>query len=198
VARVQSINASGHKYGLVYPGLGWVVWRDPDALPEELVFHVDYLGGDMPTFSLNFSRPGAQVVAQYYNFLRLGRAGYRAVNQACRDTARWLAERVSEVGPFELVSDGSELPVFAFRVRDGVEGYSVYDVSEAVRTRGWIVPAYPMPPDLEDVHVLRVVVRNGFGRDLAHSFVDDLGRAVERLEGGGGRVAAGDRAGFHH
>jgi glutamate decarboxylase len=198
VARVQSINASGHKYGLVYPGLGWVLWRDPDALPEELVFHVDYLGGDMPTFSLNFSRPGAQVVAQYYNFLRLGRAGYRAVNQTCRDTARWLAERVREVGPFELVSDGSELPVFAFRLREGVEGYSVYDVSEAVRTRGWIVPAYPMPPDLEDVHVLRVVVRNGFGRDLAHTFADDLARAVERLEGGGGRVDPGDRAGFHH
>ena len=198
VARVQSINASGHKYGLVYPGLGWVLWRDPDALPEELVFHVDYLGGDMPTFSLNFSRPGAQVVAQYYNFLRLGRAGYRAVNQACRDTARWLAEHVSDVGPFELVSDGSELPVFAFRLREGVENYSVYDVSEAVRTRGWIVPAYPMPPDLEDVHVLRVVVRNGFGRDLARSFVDDLARAVERLESDGGPVDPGDRAGFHH
>jgi glutamate decarboxylase len=198
VARVQSINASGHKYGLVYPGLGWVLWRDPDALPEELVFHVDYLGGDMPTFSLNFSRPGSQVVAQYYNFLRLGRAGYRAVTQACRDTARWLAKRVSEVGPFELVSDGSELPVFAFRLRDGVGGYSVYDVSEAVRTRGWIVPAYPMPPDLEDVHVLRVVVRNGLGRDLARSFVDDLARAVERLESDGGHVDPGDRAGFHH
>jgi glutamate decarboxylase len=95
----------------------------------------------MPTFSLNFSRSGAQVVAQYYNFLRLGRAGYRAVNQACRDTARWLARRLSELGPFELVSDGSQLPVLAFRLRDGVEGYSVYDFSEAVRTRGWIVPA---------------------------------------------------------
>jgi glutamate decarboxylase len=198
VARVQSINASGHKYGLVYPGLGWVLWRDPGALPEELVFHVDYLGGDMPTFSLNFSRPGAQVVAQYYNFLRLGRAGYRAVNQACRDTAHWLAERIGEVGPFELVSDGSELPVVAFRLRDGVDGYSVYDVSEAVRTRGWIVPAYPMPPDLEDVHVLRIVVRNGFDRDLARSFADDLKRVVERLESDGGRVDPGDRAGFHH
>jgi glutamate decarboxylase len=175
-----------------------VLWREPGALPDELVFHVDYLGGDMPTFSLTFSRPGAQVVAQYYNFLRLGRAGYRSVTQACRDTARWLAQRVSEVGPFELVSDGSALPVFAFRLRDGVEGYSVYDVSEAVRGRGWIVPAYPMPPDLEDVHVLRVVVRNGFGRDLAHTFVDDLARAVERLEAGGGRVDPGDRAGFHH
>jgi glutamate decarboxylase len=196
--RVQSINASGHKYGLVYPGIGWALWRSRAALPDELVFHVDYLGGDMSTFSLNFSRPGAQVAAQYYSFLRLGRTGYRLVHQACRDTARWAAERVSEIGPFELVSDGSQLPVFAFRLRDDVEGYSVYDVSEAVRKRGWIVPAYPLPPDLEDVHVLRVVVRNGFGRDLAHTLVDDLGRAVKELEGRGGRVEPGDRAGFHH
>jgi glutamate decarboxylase len=196
--RVQSINASGHKYGLVYPGIGWALWRSRAALPDELVFHVDYLGGDMPTFSLTFSRPGAQVAAQYYTFLRLGRAGYRVVHQACRDTARWAAERIGEIGPFELVSDGSQLPVFAFRLRDDTEGYSVYDVSEAVRKRGWIVPAYQMPPDLENVHVLRVVVRNGFGRDLAHTFVDDLGRAVQALERGGGRVEPGERAGFHH
>jgi len=196
--RVQSINASGHKYGLVYPGLGWVLWREPAALPDELVFHVDYLGGDMPTFSLNFSRPGAQVAAQYYTFLRLGRAGYRAIQQACRDTARFVADQVARLGPFELVSDGSQLPVFAFRVRDEVERYSVYDVSEAVRKRGWIVPAYPMPRDLQDLHVLRVVVRNGFGRDLARTFMDDLGRAVEHLEAGGGRVAPDHRAGFHH
>jgi glutamate decarboxylase len=198
VERVQSINASGHKYGLVYPGIGWVLWREPAALPDELVFHVDYLGGDMPTFSLNFSRPGAQVAAQYYSFLRLGHAGYRAIHEACRDTARWVAQQVGELGPFELISDGSQLPVFAFRMRDAVEGYSVYDVSEAVRKRGWIVPAYAMPPDLQDVHVLRVVVRNGFGRDLARTFIDDLGRAVEHLQTGGGRVEPGDRAGFHH
>jgi glutamate decarboxylase len=196
--RVQSINASGHKYGLVYPGIGWALWREAAALPEELVFHVDYLGGNMPTFSLNFSRPGAQVAAQYYTFLRLGRDGYDAIHRACRDTARWLAARVAEIGPFELVSDGSQLPVFAFRLRDGIDGYSVYDVSEAVRSRGWIVPAYAMPPDLQDVHVLRVVVRNGFGRDLARTLLDDLRRAVERLERGGDRVDDADRAGFHH
>jgi glutamate decarboxylase len=196
--RVQSINASGHKYGLVYPGIGWALWREPAALPEELVFHVDYLGGNMPTLALNFSRPGAQVAAQYYCFLRLGRAGYHAIHQACRDTARWVAQRVGELGPFELLSDGSQLPVFAFRLRHEVEGYSVYDVSEAVRKRGWIVPAYRMPTGLEHVHVLRVVVRNGFGRDLARMFLDDLGRAVEHLEATGGCVAPGDRAGFHH
>jgi glutamate decarboxylase len=196
--RVQSINASGHKYGLVYPGIGWVLWREPAALPDELVFHVNYLGGDMPTVSLSFSRPGAQVAAQYYSFLRFGHAGYRAIHQACRDTARFVADQVAGLGPFELVSDGSQLPVFAFRLRDDVERYSVYDVSEAVRKRGWIVPAYPMPPGLQDTHVLRVVVRNGFGRDLARTFMDDLGRAVKDLEAGGGRLAADGRAGFHH
>jgi glutamate decarboxylase len=138
------------------------------------------------------------VAAQYYSFLRLGRAGYRAIHEASRDTARWVAQQVGELGPFELLSDGSQLPVFAFRLRDDVEGYSVYDVSEAVRKRGWIVPAYPMPPGLQDTHVLRVVVRNGFGRDLARTFMDDLGRAVKDLKASGGRVAADGREGFHH
>jgi glutamate decarboxylase len=193
--RVQSINASGHKYGLVYPGVGWALWRDRSALPDDLVFHVDYLGGDMPTFALNFSRPGAQVVAQYYTMLRLGFDGYRRVQQACRDTARWLADEVAKMAPFELVTDGSALPVFAFRrvaplarapvggngPRSMLDGWTVYDVADALRMRGWLVPAYPMPPAIDDVSVLRVVVRNGFGRDLASLLVDDLRRAVERL-----------------
>src|SRR5437763_12378685 len=121
VPRVQSINASGHKYGLVYPGVGWAVWRDQDALPDELVFEVNYLGGEMPTFALNFSRPGAQVAAQYYNFLRLGFDGYKRVQQACRDVAGRIASRVAELGPFELLTDGSELPVLAIKLRDDVE-----------------------------------------------------------------------------
>ncbi len=108
--RVASINTSGHKYGLVYPGVGWALWRDKEALPEELVFRVNYLGGDMPTFALNFSRPGAQVVAQYYTFLRLGRDGYRAVQQSTRDVARSLAGRIEELGDFRLLTRGDELP----------------------------------------------------------------------------------------
>jgi glutamate decarboxylase len=111
--RVQSINASGHKYGLVYPGIGWVLWRDADALPEDLVFRVNYLGGEVPTFALNFSRPGGPVIAQYYNFVRLGRDGYRAVQQGCQDVARRLSSGISELGPFELLTDGSELPASA-------------------------------------------------------------------------------------
>src|SRR3954466_10309390 len=112
--RVSSINASGHKHGLVYPGVGWIVWRDASAFPEDLVFWVNYLGDNMPTFALNFSRPGAQVVAQYYNFLRLGFEGYRNVQRYSRDVAMRLAEQIGELGPFELLTKGDELPVFAF------------------------------------------------------------------------------------
>jgi glutamate decarboxylase len=198
VDRVQSINASGHKYGLVFPGVGWAVWRDAAALPDELVFHVNYLGGDMPTFALNFSRPGAQVVAQYYTLLRLGFEGYRRVQQACRDTARWLSGQIAEIGPFALVSDGSELPVFAFRLADGVDGYSVFDVSEVLRVKGWLVPAYTMPPNMEDVGVLRVVVRNGFSHDLGHMLLDDLEWAVRRVEAGPAGGRAEQRSAFHH
>src|SRR5690606_1813712 len=111
----------------------WVVWRGADALPDDLVFHVNYLGGDMPTFALNFSRPGAQVVAQYYTLLRLGREGYARVQQASRDNARYLADRIAELGPFELLTDGSGIPVFAFRLRKDVDNYTVYDVSDALR-----------------------------------------------------------------
>jgi glutamate decarboxylase len=199
VPRVKSINTSGHKYGLVYPGVGWIVWRNPEALPEDLVFHVDYLGGDMPTFALNFSRPGAQVVAQYYNFLRLGRDGYRRVQQAGRDIAMGLAERVEQLGPFELISRGEGLPLFAFKLKPEVDRYTVYDVSEVLRGSGWLVPAYRMPENIHDMAVLRVVVRNGFSYDLGQLLLGDLARATERLQTHGGTpVEEETRSGFHH
>ena len=177
--RVQSINASGHKYGLVYPGVGWALWRDADALPEDLVFKVNYLGGNMPTFALNFSRPGSQVVAQYYNFLRLGRDGYRAVQQGCQDVARRLSAGIAELGPFELLTDGSDLPVFAFKLRDEVTNYTVFEVSRGLREHGWQVPAYTLPANLEDVAVLRIVVRNGFDHDMADTLLTHLRRSIE-------------------
>jgi glutamate decarboxylase len=198
VARVVSINASGHKYGLVYPGVGWAIWRDSDALPEELIFHVDYLGGDMPTFALNFSRPGAQVIAQYFMLLRLGFDGYRRVQQTCRDNARWLASQIAEIGPFELISDGSGIPVFAFRLRDEIDTYSVFDVSETLRIKGWLVPAYQMPPAMQDVSVLRVVVRNDFSHDLGSILLDDLRWAVTRLQRDPPARDAPGPSGFHH
>ncbi|MDO0935283.1 glutamate decarboxylase [Streptomyces sp. DG2A-72] len=179
--RVASINTSGHKYGLVYPGVGWALWRSPAELPEELVFRVNYLGGDMPTFALNFSRPGAQVVAQYYTFLRLGREGYRAVQQSTRDVARALAERVAALGDFRLLTKGDQLPVFAFTTGPDVTSYDVFDVSRRLRERGWLVPAYTFPPNREDLSVLRVVCRNGFSVDLAELFAEDLGRLLPEL-----------------
>jgi glutamate decarboxylase len=182
VPRVASINTSGHKYGLVYPGVGWVVWREVAALPEDLVFRVNYLGGDMPTFALNFSRPGAQVAAQYYNFLRLGFDGYRTIQQTCQDVARQLSGEIAAMGPFELISDGSELPVFAFRMRDPqAAGYTVFDLSERLRQRGWLVPAYTFPADLQDMAVLRIVIRNGFSPDLAGCLLEDLRVQVQVL-----------------
>jgi glutamate decarboxylase len=175
VPRVASINTSGHKYGLVYPGVGWVVWRDAAALPEDLIFRVNYLGGDMPTFALNFSRPGGQVAAQYYNFLRLGFEGYRSVQQTCQDVARHLSGQIAAMGPFELLTDGSELPVFAFKLRDpAAAGYTVFDLSERLRQRGWLVPAYTFPENMQDTAVMRIVVRNGLSLDLASSLLDDL------------------------
>ena len=174
VPRVASINTSGHKYGLVYPGVGWIVWRDAAALPEDLIFRVNYLGGEMPTFALNFSRPGAQVAAQYYNFIRLGHSGYQHVQQTCQDIAMYLSGEIAKIGPFELLTDGSDLPVFAFKLSDSVKEYSVFDLSERLRMRGWQVPAYTFPADLEDMAVMRIVVRNGFSTDLANLLLDDL------------------------
>ena len=179
--RVVSINVSGHKYGLTYPGIGFVVWRSAEHLPEGLVFHVNYLGGDMPTFTLNFSRPGNQVVGQYYNFLRLGRGGYSRVMHALSDTARWLADQLAETGRFEVISDGSGIPVVAFRL-SGDPGFSEFDLSHALRTHGWQVPAYTMPDNATDVAVLRVVVREGFSADLARALFDDIRTELGRLE----------------
>jgi glutamate decarboxylase len=181
VPRVASINASGHKYGLVYPGVGWVVWREASALPEDLVFNVNYLGGQMPTFALTFSRPGAHVAAQYYNFLRLGFTGYQRVHQACQDVAVHLSTQIAAMGPFRLLTDGRELPVFAFTLADPGAGYTVFDLTERLRERGWLVPAYTLPPDLTSTAVIRIVVRNGFSRDLADAFLTDLDRHSRAL-----------------
>jgi glutamate decarboxylase len=196
--RVASINTSGHKYGLVYPGVGWIVWRDAAALPEDLVFKVNYLGGDMPTFALNFSRPGAQVVAQYYNFLRLGFDGYQRVQQTCRQVAIALAGKLEALGPFELITRGDQLPVFAVRLRDEVTGYSVFDVSAALREHGWLVPAYTFPAHREDLAVLRFVVRNGFTHDLADLLLADLTAELPRLQAQDRPQRGSEASGFSH
>ncbi|HEY7101045.1 MAG TPA: glutamate decarboxylase [Mycobacteriales bacterium] len=196
--RVASINASGHKYGLVYPGVGWILWRDAAALPDDLIFWVNYLGDSMPTFALNFSRPGAQVVAQYYNFIRLGFGGYRRVHGYSRDVATRLSGKIAELGPFELLTKGDELPVFAFTLRDDVKNFSVFDVSDAMRERGWQVPAYTFPKNREDLAALRVVVRRGFSHDLADMLLADLGRVLPRLEKQPAPMHEPEAESFHH
>ncbi|MBQ1442668.1 MAG: glutamate decarboxylase [Renibacterium sp.] len=183
VPRVASINTSGHKYGLVYPGVGWVVWRSAELLPEDLIFRVSYLGGDMPTFALNFSRPGAQVLLQYYQFLRLGFDGFRAVQGASRDIALFLSREIGKLEPFELWNDGSDIPVFAWRLRPGHERHwDLHQLSDRLRMSGWQVPTYPMPADLTEITVQRIVVRSGFSKDLAMDFLEDFREQVAYLE----------------
>ena len=199
VDRVNSISTSGHKYGLVYPGVGWVVWRDRAACPESLIFHVSYLGGDMPTLALNFSRPGAQVLLQYYQFLRLGFDGYRVVQQNSLDVAQFLSAAIGEMPAFELVSRGDTIPVFAWRLVPGhTENWTLFDLADRLRMRGWLVPAYPMPDDLSDLVVQRIVVRVGLSRDLAGDLLDAITEEVAFLDALENPLPRSGNGGFAH
>ena len=186
IPRVRSINASGHKFGLAPLGVGWVVWRERSDLPEDLIFFVNYLGGNMPTFALNFSRPGGQIIAQYYLFLRLGQEGYRRIQQNGYDTAQYLGREICKLGPFELAFDGDSrkgIPAVSWMIKDGADpGFSLFDLSDRLRVHGWQVAAYTMPPDITDVVVMRVLVRHGFGRDMADMLLEDTRRAIAHLQ----------------
>jgi glutamate decarboxylase len=197
--RVSSINASGHKYGLVYPGLGWVVWREASLLPESLIFKVSYLGGEMPTFALNFSRPGAQILLQYWAFLRYGFEGYKAVQDSTMKVARHLATEIAEIGPFKLWNDASDIPVFAWMLdNDPNRRWTLYDLSDRLRMRGWQIPAYPMPDDIKQLTVQRVVVRNGLGMDLADRLIEDIKTQAARLDSINSANTGTAIVGFHH
>ncbi len=180
--RVQSINASGHKYGLVYPGVGWALWRNEEALPKDLIFNVNYLGGNMPTFALNFSRPGSEVIAQYFMFTSLGREGYHRAMQSAQDVAHHLSAGIAGMGPYQLISEGSDLPVFAFTLKPEIRNYTVFDVSDRLRERGWLVPAYTFPENRQDLSVLRIVVRAGMNHEMANLLLDHLCDQTEFLE----------------
>jgi glutamate decarboxylase len=177
---VRSINVSGHKYGLVYPGVGWAIWRSAADLPEDLIFHDSYLGNDQSTFDLNFSKPTAGVVGQYYNLIRLGRAGYTSIMRNALDTCEFLAGEITRRGWAEIISEPGNLPVLCARLVDE-SAFNAHDVARVLRQKGWIVPAYTMPANLEEMSVLRVVVREGFSRDMALVLLDDLHAAVEEL-----------------
>jgi glutamate decarboxylase len=184
VPRVKSINASGHKFGLAPLGVGWAIWRDKKDLPDDLIFKVNYLGGNMDTFALNFSRPGGQIVAQYYNFLRLGREGYRKIQQACYDTAAYLADEVRKMGPFNVIYDGrGGIPALCWSLKDGENpGFTLYDLADRLRSRGWQVPAYSMPANREDLVIQRILVRHGVSRDLGDLLLSDMQRSMDYFE----------------
>ena len=181
--RVKSINASGHKFGLSPLGVGWVMWREKSDLPDDLVFMVNYLGGNMPTFAFNFSRPGGQVVAQYYNFLRLGREGYKRVHEACYRTAQNISKKVGEMGPFEVIYDGQNkggIPALSWSLKPEMEhGFTLYDLSDRLRSRGWQVAAYSMPANREDLVIMRILVRHGVSRDLGELLLADIQRCLD-------------------
>ena len=180
--RVMSINSSGHKYGGVLPGVGWVLWRDGDALPQELRFNVNYLGGEMPTIGMNFSRPGAQVVGQYFNFLHLGREGYRQRMANLEAIACHLADRLAAMPPLQLVSHPrGQLPVFALELDSSVTTWTVFHLSALLRGRGWQIPAYTLPANQQKRAVLRIVVRAGFSFDMADQLLADVERNLTWL-----------------
>ena len=180
---VLSISTSGHKFGLVYPGVGWVVWKDKQYLPEEMNFDVNYLGANIPSISINFSRPGNQVLAQYYQFMRLGKEGYKKVQQNCLNVCLYLKEQLKKMGIFEFFSNDMPNPLFIWKLKDDPNRkWTLYDLSDALHVEGWQVPAYTMPKAMEDVIIMRVVVRQGTGFDLADLLMEDIKRCVNQLD----------------
>ena len=204
IPRVKSISTSGHKFGLAPLGVGWVVWRHHEELPQELIFHVNYLGGDMPDFHINFSRPAGQIIAQYYNFVRLGREGFERVHAACYETGRYIAHEIPKLGPFELLNDSNPatgIPTVTWRIKEGESpGYTLFDLADRLRNRGWQVPAYTLTGDASDIAVQRVLIRQGVDRDLAAILLDDFEVSVRHFERHPVTVAMSpeEAGGFNH
>jgi glutamate decarboxylase len=174
--RVKSINASGHKFGLAPLGVGWALWREKRDLPEELIFDVNYLGGNMPTFALNFSRPGGEIICQYYNFLRLGREGYREIQAECAALGRYLAGEIEQFGLFRIIYDGQGgIPGICWVLKDPTSSsFTLYDFADRLRERGWLVPAYSMPPNRTDLVIQRILIRHGFTREMANQLLLEM------------------------
>ncbi len=180
--RVRSINASGHKFGLTPLGVGWILWHKESDLPDELVFHVNYLGGDMPDIALNFSRPSGQVIAQYYNFLHLGFEGYKAIQSACSETAIFIAKEIDDLGYFDIIYNGDgALPVISWKLKSHVKDFNLYDLADRLRNKGWQVPAYALPANQQQTVIQRILVKRGFSLDLACLLMRDYKQAIEHL-----------------
>ena len=202
--RVRSINASGHKFGLAPLGVGWIMWRDSADLPKDLVFWVNYLGGNMRDIALNFSRPGGQVVCQYYNFLRLGREGYRKIHDGCYETAQFLAQQIAKIEMFDVIFDGATdqgIPALCWKIKEGSEpGFTLYDLADRLRSRGWQVPAYTLPTNQQDVVIQRILVRHGVSRDLGNLLLGDILEALDYFQKHPitNSLSPGEATGFSH
>lgn len=180
--QVKSINVSGHKYGLVYPGIGWIIYRDESDFPQDLVFKVNYLGGWMPTYTLNFSCNSVFVLGQYYNFLRLGREGYAHIMTNCIANAQYLSKKLEKSGKFEMINDAQMLPIVTVKLKDSITNYTVFELSSKLRERGWVIAAYTMPENAQEIALLRVVVRENFSRDMADILYQDIENACAALD----------------
>lgn len=179
---VVSINTSGHKYGLVYPGVGWILWRNQEYLPKELIFDVSYLGGNMPTMAINFSRSASQVVGQFYNFYRLGYEGYREIHKHSQKAAMNISKAIEETGLFKLYNDGENLPIVCYTLKkDADVSWNLYELADRLQMKGWQVPAYPLPADLDDIVIQRFVCRADLGQNLADSLIEDFLQCIEDL-----------------
>lgn len=201
--RVKSISSSGHKYGLAPLGCGWVIWRDKASLPDDLVFKVDYLGGQVGTFAINFSRPAGQVISQYYEFLRLGREGYRKVHMNSYDVAQFLAREIGALGPYEFICTGDAetgIPAICFRIKPGEDpGYTLYDISDRLRMTGWQVPAFALAGAAADISVMRVMCRRGFDIDMATLLLRDFKVAIAFVtRHGAPKIGPAEGTRFHH
>ncbi|KAF2641785.1 glutamate decarboxylase [Massarina eburnea CBS 473.64] len=182
--KVVSINVSGHKYGLVYPGVGWVIWRDPKYLPQELVFNINYLGADQASFTLNFSRGASQIIGQYYQMIRLGKRGYRRVMLNLTRTADYLAANLEELGFIILSQKGGDgLPLVAVTLDEDLgKQYDEFAIAHQLRERGWVVPAYTMAPHSDKMRLMRVVVREDFTKSRCDALIQDFKTALETLD----------------
>lgn len=180
LSHVHSINVSGHKYGLVYPGVGWLIMRDKSDLPEDLIFYVNYLGSQEATYTLNFSRGSAMIMAQYYNLIRLGKNGYKAIMEQSLENAKYVATQIGKIRNLRLINNDIKLPIIALSVKRKKE-FTVFQLSDKLRERGWIVPAYTMPADATDVEVLRIVIKENFSRDMAEMLISDIKRFTIEL-----------------
>ena len=179
---VWSISTSGHKYGLVYPGVGWVIWRSKEALPEELIFWVSYLGGKEATMAINFSRSASQIVGQYYMLLRNGFKGYKEIHERTLEVARYMASEIEKMGIFEVLEGAEQIPIICWKLKDDVDvEWTLYDLADRLRMQGWMVPAYPMPENIKDIDVQRLVLRQDFGMNLAILCINDMKKQIEIL-----------------